>query len=190
MLSVRAKGFSLIEVLISILILTLGAVGAIGLQLASIRTSQQSAFHAIAVNLANELAEKMRANDTQMKLPDGLNVFSSIKYNALTDGNPSSSVLCYSSLANCNPTELAKADIYEWLTRIKNSLPGAHVVVCRDLAPYDESKKKLTWTCSSDGSASFVIKIGWSAKNLDGTLIEKDGIAPPNLAIAVESYIK
>ena len=70
----QIQGFSLIEVLIAIFVVALGVIGAAGLQLTSIRTSQQSSFKSVAVQLANELADKMRSNDAQMKLSDSSNL--------------------------------------------------------------------------------------------------------------------
>jgi prepilin-type N-terminal cleavage/methylation domain-containing protein len=78
MISTQAKGFSLVEVLIAVFVLALGVIGAAGLQLAAVRTSQQSGYQTIAVELANELADKMRSSDAQMKLSDSANVFANI----------------------------------------------------------------------------------------------------------------
>lgn len=186
----QEKGFSLIEVLISVFVLALGFIGAAGLQLAAVRTNQQSNFHTIAVELANELADKMRTNDIQMKLSDDVNLFANINYNAVTDSAPVAPKLCYSSAASCNPTDLARADIYEWLIKVNKNLPGGRVLVCRDATPYDSDKKVLSWKCKTDPNAGLVIKIGWKSKNPDGSFVQTDGVSPPSLAITVESYVK
>ncbi|MFZ6690069.1 type IV pilus modification protein PilV [Undibacterium sp. SXout11W] len=183
-------GFSLLEVLISIVILSLTALGAVGLQLDTLQTSRQAAYHSIAVALANELAEEMRSNEAQMKLPDGENLFSSIKYDSRTDNNPPKSSTCYTSSANCGPVELARADIYEWLSNIQRSLPGGRVVVCRDAEPYSEAKASLKWSCSSDARSGFVIKIGWNSKKSQKETSESNEVATPHVAIPVESYVR
>lgn len=190
MTSYRHKGFSLIEVLIALFVLGLGVIGAAGLQLAAIRTSQQSSFQTVAVQLANELADRMRANATQMKLADTANPFLKIKYNAAVDPNPTAPTLCYTGAANCTASDLANADIYEWLLRVKNSLPGGRVLVCRDSAPFDSTSKSLTWTCTADANAGLTIKIGWKSKNPDGSFNDNAGTIPPSVAITVESYVK
>ena len=190
MIILRNKGFSLIEVLIAILVLALGIIGAAGLQLAAIRTSQQSSFQTMGVQLANELADKMRSNDTQMKLSDSANPFLQINYKSATDPTPTTSKLCYTSTANCTASDIANADIYEWLIRVKNSLPGGRVLVCRDAAPYDSAKRALTWTCTPDSNAGLTVKIGWKSKNPDGTFKDDAGVIPPSVAITVESYVK
>ncbi|MFZ6845991.1 type IV pilus modification protein PilV [Undibacterium sp. RuTC16W] len=186
----KNQGFSLIEVLIAVFVLALGVIGAAGLQLAAIRTSQQTNFQTNAVQLANELADKMRSNDAQMKLADASNLFLNMNYDSAVDPTPSAPTLCYTSAANCTSTDLAKADIYEWQIRLKNSLPGGRVVVCRDSTPFDTTTKSLTWTCKPDANSGLTLKIGWKSKNPDGSFNSNAGVIPPSFAYAIEPYVK
>ncbi|MBR7784727.1 type IV pilus modification protein PilV, partial [Undibacterium sp. LFS511W] len=64
---------------------------------------------------------------------------------------------------------MVKAEIYEWLVRVKDLLPGGRVLVCRDSAPFNSTAKALTWTCTADSSSGMTIKIGWKSKNPDGS---------------------
>ncbi|MCX7218763.1 type IV pilus modification protein PilV [Undibacterium sp.] len=190
-MNLHNKGFSLIEVLIAVFVLALGIIGAAGLQLTAIRTSQQSSFQSISVQLANELADKMRSNDALMKLADGANPFLKIDYKSATDPTPTVAKLCYTSTANCTASDIANADIYEWLIRVKDSLPGGRVLVCRDSAPYVSANRALTWACTADTASGLTVKIGWRSKNPDGTFNDDaSGVAPPSVAITVESYVK
>ena len=54
------SGFSLVEVLVSLCILSLGVIGAMSLQLSAMRTTQQSGFHNIALLLAADIADQVR----------------------------------------------------------------------------------------------------------------------------------
>lgn len=56
------RGFSLLEVLVALLLTTLGVFGAIGLQLNALRFSADSAHRAQALLMTNDLLERMRAN--------------------------------------------------------------------------------------------------------------------------------
>ena len=56
------RGFSLLEVLVALLLTTLGVFGAIGLQLNALRFSADSAHRAQALLITNDLLERMRAN--------------------------------------------------------------------------------------------------------------------------------
>lgn len=188
---IERNGFSLIEVLVSMLVLALGVIGAAGMQLTAMRTTQQSEFQTLSLQLAAEMADKMRANDSQMKKA-GANPFLSVSYQSAIEGEPSApGKLCYATA--CDGEDLAAFDIYEWKKRIKTALPGGRVLICRDSAPWDSGKSALTWDCSagSGDSASLVIKIGWQGKNPDGSLIrDAANIFPPSVALTVEPYIQ
>jgi type IV pilus assembly protein PilV len=185
MLRAPVAGFSLIEVLISILILSFGALGAVALQLSALRTTQQSAFHTSAVHLANDLAEKIRVNHLQSKAAANPYLFS---YDANSDGTPGATS-CYTQ--NCDSAALAAADIAEWKNQLSTALPGGRVIVCRDSAPFHAGKQRLQWNCSGTADAPITIKIGWRSKNPDGSAdIDDDGKLPPSVALSVESYQK
>ena len=56
------KGFTLIEVLVSLLLLAIGVLGAAAMQLYALKSDQVAGVHSQAVYLANSIAEAMRAN--------------------------------------------------------------------------------------------------------------------------------
>src|SRR5690606_26552754 len=58
----RAAGFSMIEVLVSLLVLALGLLGFALLQTMNLRYTQSADYRTHATNLAYELADQMRAN--------------------------------------------------------------------------------------------------------------------------------
>ena len=188
----KRSGFSLIEVLVSILVLALGVIGAAAMQLTALRTTQQSALQSTALQLASEMADKIRANDSQMAQPDLNNLFLAVDYRAAADAAPDPPAkLCYANA--CNGEELARFAIYEWEQRIRSELPGGRARICRDATPWDSAKGALSWACS-DGAGtdgSLVIKLGWQARNLDG---DQAGVTDrkfaPMIALTVAPYIK
>jgi type IV pilus assembly protein PilV len=192
MTKLTKNGFSLTEVLVSILVLAGGVIGSAGMQLTAMRTAQQSAFHTAALQLAAEMADRMRANDNQMREADSNNPFLAVDYNVGTDGEPAApGVMCYA--AACNDEQLAAFDIYEWQKHIQDALPGGRAVICGDSSPWDSPSKSFAWDCSAgagDG-ASLVIKLGWQGKNPDGSLIrDEDNLFAPSVALIVEPYIR
>jgi type IV pilus assembly protein PilV len=58
----RERGVSLIEVLVAIVVLSLGMLAMAGLQLSSLRTSQGAILRGQAALLATDMAERMRGN--------------------------------------------------------------------------------------------------------------------------------
>jgi len=185
-------GFSLAEVLVSLLVLSLGVIGAAGMLLAALRTTHQSALQSTALQLAAEMADKMRANDVQLKLADSANPFLSVDYRSATDEMPAApSVSCYAS--DCSSAQLADFDIRDWERRIAAELPAGRVRICRDATPWDESAHALTWSCAGGAGqdASVVIKLGWQGRNPDGSLVQDSGKQfPPAIALTVEPYIE
>lgn len=164
MYKIRKNGFTLIEVLISVFVLALGVIGAAGMQLNAMRTGQQSGFQTIAVQLATEMADNMRANANQLNQDDSANPYL-ISYNSATDANPTTpGKICYGAAVTCNGAELAAFDIYEWEKRLKAALPGGRVVICRDATPWNSTDAALSWTCSytlaTTNNAPFVIEVG------------------------------
>jgi prepilin-type N-terminal cleavage/methylation domain-containing protein len=55
-------GFSLIEILITLFVISVGILGIIGLQLSSLRVTQNAYFQSIAITQLTALIERMRAH--------------------------------------------------------------------------------------------------------------------------------
>lgn len=62
------RGVGLMEVLIALLLLAIGILGFIALQYRSLEASNESIFRVQAINLARDLAERMRVNSSQLDL--------------------------------------------------------------------------------------------------------------------------
>jgi type IV pilus assembly protein PilV len=186
-------GFTLIEVLVSVLVLTAGIIGTAGLQLTALRTAQQTAYQTAAIQLVSEIADKMRANSGHFRHDDEVNPFVDLEYEAAVDPLPSMVKACHA--ADCNAEELANFEIDEWKSRISAALPGGRIRICRDEHPWDTSTGRFKWDCTPAPDdtkiSSLVIKIGWHGKgrNPDGSLAEPgDAPAPPNMAVTVAPY--
>ncbi|HEV2609427.1 MAG TPA: type IV pilus modification protein PilV [Noviherbaspirillum sp.] len=187
----RVDGFSLIEVLVAVLVLAVGVIGTAGMQLAALRTNQQSSFQTTAVQLAAEMADRMRANESQMKLGAARNPYLKVNYWATTHGDPfPPGKRCDADY--CNGVELALFDIYEWQKRVYSDLPGGRVMICQDAEPWNSAMQAFTWSCKSgpvDGG-SIVIKMGWQEKAPDGTLVRTTGKEfAPGVALTVQPYV-
>lgn len=113
---VRQKGVGLIEVLIAILILSIGAVGLVSLQIKAKRMSYESVQRSVATSLARDIIERMRQNPGQLAgyVVDDLGASS-------ISSEPSPN--CRTSI--CTPTELAAHDLWEW----ERALDGANETI-------------------------------------------------------------
>ena len=165
----RPAGFSLVEVLVSIVVLSIGLLGMVGMQAAALQANREARLQSTAITLARELAEMIRGNNI-LGTTSGNNPYLGRFSSPLTATTPK---YCLSVGTNCtNTSDIANAQMTEWLARVSNQLPGAQVEVCHDSAPYD-STGRGQWLASStacdadDPNANIVIKIGWTRGSTD-----------------------
>lgn len=181
-------GSTLVEVLVSLLLLAVGLLGASILQLASLRARHESALLSSAVQLAAGIAERMRANSVLMHGPDADNAYLGVSYEAALDGTAPASgsgPACFGAAA-CSAAQLAQFDIAEWQQQLHAALPGARLHICRDVQAWDASAHGLHWACSGGKGAPIVIKLGWRGRHGDGAPVQNgDGVALPKLALQV-----
>jgi type IV pilus assembly protein PilV len=157
-------GFSLVEVLVSIVILGLAMLGAAGLQLATMRSSQYSAQASVATQLVRdyeEITQLVRSAD--MATSEGSSLLTAVDTDT-ADGNAPES--CFGSSADCTPAKLAAYMLADWKNRVRSDLPGGRAVVCRDSAPKTASGTNAGlyhWSCDNTGDM-LMVKIGWTAR--------------------------
>ena len=198
------QGFSLIEVLISIVILSFGLLGAVGLQSFALKSNREGRLQSVATTLAREYAEMMRGNKQI-----GLNTNKTNNPYLLDDKTiktaadvPSAWAYCMNT--GCEATSLtlaqvqtkvAESEVVEWLARVQGELPSAWVKVCFDEAPFD-SNGLPQWDCTAPSAGAtensiIVIKMGWTqsaierAQTGDAALVKAD--VRPTLVFPVTS---
>jgi type IV pilus assembly protein PilV len=159
-----AAGFSLVEVMVSIVVLGVGLLGAIGMLLASVRTSNEAATFTAALNLARELSEKARMNKSVAAKNDAANAYLVEDWRAGSASGTAPVVAnCVASGAACNAADLAAWDMSEWKRRIASALPDARLSVCFDETPWNAAADGYTWACSKTGN-TVVVKLGWTPR--------------------------
>jgi type IV pilus assembly protein PilV len=109
-----AAGVSLIEVLVAVLIFSVGLIGLAGLLIVSTRSNQEAFVRTQVTFLAGSMADRMRAN------PVGL---WSKAYDASYPTTMTKIPACDSSNA-CGPADLASRDQAIWSSQLKTFLPG------------------------------------------------------------------
>lgn len=185
-------GFSLIEVLISVFVLAVGVIGAAGMQLTALRTTQQSAFQTHALYLASDTADMMRANVEHMRQEDDANAYLQVDYQSSSTTHHQSDRQCYGAENHCDATQLAHFDIAELLQRMDTDLPGGRIRICRDALSWNAAARRFEWDCTSgsnsDALAPLVIKIGWQEKNQDAKQLEYQEAAVPRIVLTVAGY--
>lgn len=140
------SGFTLIEVLVSALILAIGLVGVAGLQALSLKTNQSAFMRSQATALAYDLADRMRTN------LEGANGGFYDPAQAAIDAN------C-TTTNGCAPAVMALHDLAEWNAAINTYLPMGQGFVCIDSTPYDGTSV-LDPQCDGSGTG-FSVKVWW-----------------------------
>lgn len=163
----KTAGFSLIEVLVSIVVLSFGLLGMVGMQTAALQANREARLQSAATVLARELAEMIRGNKNIGIRPAGTNPYLGSFTSPLTVTTASYCLNVAAGTAPCaNTTAIADAEMTEWLARVDAELPGARVSVCFDDAPFNANGLPQ-WACTAGGSAVVVVKIGWTRKSTD-----------------------
>lgn len=158
-------GFSLIEVLVSIVVLSFGLLGVVGMQAAALQANKESRIQSTAAFLIRELAETIRSNKAEGIRPVATNPYVGSFSSPMTATTPSYCLSVAASPACADRTAIANAQMTEWLARVDAELPGARVDLCFDSAPYGTSGLPH-WTCDNTGNI-LVIKISWTRGSTD-----------------------
>lgn len=147
----KCTGFTLIEVLVTLVVLSIGLLGVAALQAKSQQFSRNAYMHTQATVLAHDMLERMRAN------PAGLNAGFYDLPAAAEEGN------CF-SLTGCSLQEMAQNDMYEWSSAVANGLSAGTSVVCID-SSYDDGTSTAP-ACDGSGS-TYVVKVWWNNINAE-----------------------
>ena len=152
-------GFTLIEVLVAMIVLVLGVLGAAAMTLNAIRDGKQSGLRSQASALAYEIGDLMRANPPLSLRVAPYTIY--VDTEAVFTGTPSGSVAtCWT--AGCSPLDSAKNDFYEWSQKLSgpNGLPNGAAVICRDATKLDQYP-----ACDGAATSPLVVKLKWDEKN-------------------------
>ncbi len=107
------KGFTLIEVLIALIVMSVGMLGIAGLYVHSMQAGSTSLFRHHAVTLAGDIADRIRANPRAGA--------------AYVAGGANNN--CVAGGIDCTPAEMAANDIFLWNQQAVNTLPNGAVNV-------------------------------------------------------------
>jgi type IV pilus assembly protein PilV len=102
-------GFTLIEVMVAVLVMSIGLLGLAGLQATSLRFNNDSSAQTQASYLASDMTDRMRANVSRVADYPGKAAVD----NALCD-----------TAASCTPDDMAANDIFDWTEALADTLPG------------------------------------------------------------------
>ncbi len=176
MFSRAASGFTLAEVLVGLLLLAMGVMGAVAMQARAQRARLEAHLLSQALQLASSLGERIEANALQRDR------YLDLDYDATRDGAPAAPArLCFDGSA-CDTEQLAAFDLFEARQQLHAQFPGGRIGICHDGTVVDGATAALAWTCDANANAPVTIKIGWQGRH-GGTPGATPGAIAPRLAL-------
>ncbi len=116
----KTKGMTFIEVLIALVIMVTGILGAVAMQATAKKGSFDAMQRSLASSLAQDILEKMRSNDAD---PAQTTLNSYAGSYGVNDPGLSPVPACDLPNALCTPTQMVTNDLYQWT----QALRGANV---------------------------------------------------------------
>ena len=150
----HAAGFSLLEVLVALFVLSIGLLGLAALQTTGIKFNQQSYQRTQATLQAYEIIDRMRAN----RAGGTVNAL----YDEVTLGSKPGSTNC-ASTTDCDVDQMAEYDIRTWNTANETLLTEGSGAVCRGTLD-------ASLACTVGGTI-YQVAIKWTESDLAMQLI-------------------
>ncbi len=128
----RLAGFTLIEILIALVIFSIGLLGLAGMQLRGAEGTNTAYFRSQATLLANDMAERMHAN--RQGVMDG--AYADLDTDGVCTEANKPDPFCASRdgapAVDCTPTEMATFDLYTLACDTERLPAGRLTVICND----------------------------------------------------------
>ncbi len=112
-----ASGFTMVEVLVTLIILSIGLLGLAGLQTRSMASNHTAYLKSQASILASDMADRLRSNVVGVRAGN------------YDDASGTSEVQETCLAAGCSPAIMATHDTHEWNTTLSQQLPAGQGTV-------------------------------------------------------------
>ncbi len=109
----RMRGFSLVETLVALVVMSIGMMGIAGLYVESLRAGKTAIYRTQAVNLVSDMADRIRSN-----------AVAQVAYAGAPANNN-----CVAAGLNCTPAQMAAHDLLLWQQNVVNMMPAGVGVV-------------------------------------------------------------
>ncbi|MCP3667915.1 MAG: type IV pilus modification protein PilV [Gammaproteobacteria bacterium] len=157
-----AQGTTLVEVLVAVVIISIGLLGVAALQITALQGANDTQYRSRATDLAASLADRMRANplaDNNYRIAASTACAVPGNICAMKPDDPS---VNDGSALKCTSAQIATYDLWEirCLNGVANTLPGGDLVVtCADADTTDGD------ACTPN--STFTLNVSWETKSED-----------------------
>jgi type IV pilus assembly protein PilV len=163
-----ARGFTLLEVLVALVIFSFGMLGMAGLLTVSVRTNHSAYLRTQAFLLAQDIADRMRANAPALWQSPNPYKLNSITVPPATPAAVATGPYtdpCAS--ASCTPAQVAVRDLALWQSQVSQFLPNAGAaLVCQAAAASGTPKAPYSTTCE--------IQMSWTQLAITNETVQPD----------------
>ena len=147
-MSIKSQhGFSLLEVLISLIVILIGVLGVAGIQLLSLKNTDWARYQSQAAILATDMVNAIQIN------PQYWSTNPSLTVNGTAISGAALSTTPCTGAANCTPTQQAGSDVGNWGSSLATVLPnGNGSITCTATSPYPTvCTIVVNWTVTETG---------------------------------------
>jgi len=151
---VKQNGFSLLEVLIALIVLSIGLLGHSKIQALGVRASSDANLRTEATFLANDMIERMRANRPSVTS----DYYAGISYSTIDCASAPAKICSEGtagSAADCTTTEMADEDAFNWFCDVTATLPNGGVAV-------------------SSAAGVYSVQVSWDGLDEDGNVVNRN----------------
>jgi type IV pilus assembly protein PilV len=133
----KDSGFTLIEILISIVVIGVGLMATARMQLLAVQNTQGGYMRAQASNIGYDIIDRMRVNTPALTNGD---------YDIGADDDTPAVIDCKGADANCSTVEMAQFDHFWWRETVEEFLPsGTGAIATEDNGTFTKVTVSLTW---------------------------------------------
>ncbi len=160
-LRIRQTGVGLIEVLLAVVILSIGFLAAAQMQIEGMQANQAALFSSQANFMLRDMTDRMRAN------PQGV---SNGLYDTMDTTTNVTLPTCITSQAACSPADLATADLYNWRSKFYAPPGSTNFVPSLPSSASIQARGDITYDAAND---TYTLTTYWSETDDDGVAIEQ-----------------
>lgn len=157
------QGFTLVEVMIALTLLSIGMLGSARMQMFSTQATHAAYLRGQAVTLVQDFIDRMQANTTGAQ-SGNYDSADTVNYAVAADNGCSETHTTLASV--CTPVQLAAHDRWEWSQNLAAALPNGQSSVCLDSNPADAN------ACDGAGNI-YTISISWSVSENGATVTKQ-----------------
>lgn len=182
------SGFTLVEVLVTVVVVSIGLLGLAGLQISGLRANMSSEARSKATLLASDIIERMRANPVGVTDNDYANITTAGAGCGTAPSPFCSNNGAGATVASCTTAEMAAFDAWVWACGmppananvvrggVTNQLnQGTGAVVCND--------GDLTDTDTCSAGSTYTVTLTWNERSPDEATAGADTLQTISLSV-------